>query len=435
MTLDLRQYYHSVFPQLEKGFQFCHYVLGYGNNLIDYGWDPKGLLVTVEPVENLFELTVNKELEVFIPVVGHDSNSVLLPFDFEVAIASPWRLYSSMEGQQWFFQNNIAPVAHYLSIELESRQIPHVLDFTPSGGHFLTRVVRGTAAWEEVAAIGYLDDIALAGYDIEDPSDLKRCPRIKQDAAYVFSGLGFLSEYLALRTLQTVSGHTDLPMTLWDTKPDCMNIDLSWTGDPAYMRIMRAPFSAHKKRNERFGIGNHSLVDVMGRYYDGVDKIEAADLDDVVECMWDLQKANRHAKRFPGYIPFANEGMCALVADYLNSPLKEFHDYCHFGEDNLAPGEALHRIFNDSRLSEQLLDVFHHPNPRLLNPGISSSIIAELRLNDWHPRHITNAFTDCYRNGDYWGMDYFKYSPELKAWAFSRQYSALTHAYFDGWRT
>ncbi len=433
--MNIRQYYHHVFPQLERGFQFSHYVLGYGNNLINHGWDPNGLLVTVEPVSNLYELTVEKELEVFIPIVGYDSNSVLLPFDFEVSVADPRRLYSSVEGQQWFFQNNIGPMTHYLTIEFESRKIPHVLDFTPSGGHFLTRVVRGTRAWEEVSAIGYLDEIALAGYDVEDPSDLKRFPRIHNSAAYVFSGLGFLSEYLALRALQTVSGHTDLPVTLWDTTSACTNIDLSWTADPAYMRIIRAPFSTHKKRNERYGIGDHSLVDVMGRYYDGIDKIEGTDLDHIVECMWDLKKALNHSRHFPGYIPFADEGLCTLVSDYLRSPLKQFHDYCHYSEYDLAPGEAHHRILNDQRLSNELKEVFHHPYPRLLQPAVVSWVVAEMRMNDWHPRHIANALTDCYRNGDDWGINYDKYSPELKAWAFARQYSAWAHIHYDGWCT
>ncbi len=39
--------------------------------LIAYGWDPNALLVTVEPVDRLWDLTVEKGLEVFIPVIGH----------------------------------------------------------------------------------------------------------------------------------------------------------------------------------------------------------------------------------------------------------------------------------------------------------------------------------------------------------------------------
>jgi len=432
--VDIREYYQHVFPKLARGFQHCHYVLGFGQELIAHGWDPNGLLVTVEPIDHLWDLTVEKGLEVFIPVVGHDSSCVVWPFDFEVYLADATRLYACTESQQWFFHNNIGPVAQYLTIELESRGVPHVLDFTPSGGHFLTRVLRGGRAWDALASIGYVDDGALPGYDFEDPNDLKRNPRIHRSAALVFSGLGFISEFLALRTLQAVGGHTDLPITIWDTRPACMNLDLSWTADPAYMRIIRAPFSAHKKRSQRFRMGPQPLVDVMGRYYDGHDCVEAVDLSHVVDCMWDMDLALHHAEPFPGYIPFAEEGMVQLVQDYLASPLRAFHDFCHHGEHDLAPGEAVHRALNDGRLSHHTQGIVKHPYPRMLQPAAMRSFVAELRLAGWHPRHIKCLLADRYHENHGWGVNFMKYNPELKAWAFARQYSERAHFDHDGWR-
>lgn len=432
--MDIREYYYHVFPKLSRGFEYAHYVLGYGQELISHGWDPNGLLVTVEPVDRLWDLSVEKGLEVFVPVVGYDSQSVLWPFDFEIYLSDPASLYGSPEPQKWFFERNVIPMADYLAAEFGRLRIPHVLDYTPSGGHFLTQVLRGTEAWHALASIGHLDDSALPGYLYEDPHDLKRNPGIKLDAAYVFSGMGLLSEYLAFRTMQNVPQH-DLPMTLWDSLPRCMNIDLSWTADPAYMRIIRAPFSAHKKRSQRFRLGPEPLVDVMGRYYDGEIDIHEKSLDNIIEAMWDLPRAAAHAQHFPGYIPFANEGLVKLVKEYKASSLKQYHDYCHFGETSLYPGEALHRVLEDSRISGYTRNVVMHPYPRMLQPMVMRRVVGNLSHVGWHPRHIKDLFEDRYRDARIgWGLDFTKYSPNLKAWAFARQYSGEIHMGVDGRR-
>lgn len=432
--MDIREYYYHVFPKLARGFEYAHYVLGYGQELISHGWDPNGLLVTVEPVEHLWDLSVEKGLEVFLPVVGYDSQSVLWPFDFEIYLSDPASLYGSPEPQKWFFEHNVQPMADFLCDEFERLRVPHVLDYTPSGGHFLTQVVRGTEAWDALAEIGHLDDAAVPGYLYEDPVDLKRNPGIKLDAAYVFSGLSFLSEYLAFRTLQNVP-QQDLPMTLWDALPRCMNIDLSWTADPAYMRIIRAPFSAHKKRSQRFRLGTEPLVDVMGRYYDGKTDVRERDLNVIVESMWDLPRAADHSRHFPGWIPFANEGLVGLVDEYRASPLKAYHDLCHFGEESLAPGEAMHRLFSDPRVSEYTRNVVAYPYPRMLQPMVMRRVVGNLSHVGWHPRHIKDLLEDRYSDPSFgWGIDFMKYSPNLKAWAFARQYSAEIVMGVDGRR-
>lgn len=430
---DLKNYYKQVFGKLKNGFQRSHYVLAAGNELIARGWDPNKLLVTVEPVDHLENLTVNQGLEVFIPIVNSKNvdgsvkrpEALLWPFDFEIYLQDNYKLYCDPKSQLHFFKEHIGPVKDHLVHLLEDKKIPHVLDYTPSGGHILTYVLRDTDGWNALKRIGYEDSKLIESCMFHDPSDVKRSPPMDYDTTMAYSGLCIITEYLALKTKQDVRPREDLPITLWDSQEKSVNLDISWTADPAFMRIIRAPFSAHKKKAQKYHIGPQPMVDVMGRFYDGQGPANSCDdLDWVVNCMWNFDAAIEHSKYHTGYIPFANEGIVRLVEEYESSPLKKFHDYCHYGENDLAPGEATHRALNDSSLSDKTKSVVANPNPRMLRPIDMRLFVHNLRDNFWHPKHIKCLMTDKYRENHGWSMNFFKYSPEKKAWAFARQYAS-----------
>ena len=433
--MELREYYRRIFPRLERSFEHCHYVLGYGQELIARGWNPNSLLVIVQPVDKLRELSVDWGLEVFLPVLGTNSDSVLLPFDFEIHLADFRGLYASPAAQQEMFQHNIGPVAEFLTHQLTAANVYHMMDYTPSGAHILVRVMRGSSAWDKLAAIGFLDDSVFASYTYHDPHDIKRNPPVRTDAALVFSAFGFLSELLALRALQELQGQTKLPLTLWDSQPDCMNLDLSWTADPGYMRIIRAPFSAHKKRSQQHRLGPNPLVDVIGRLYAPEHDYEERDYQRIIACMWQLDQAAAHAEQFSGAVPVSDDGLARLCDQYSHSELARFHDYCHIGEGDLQPGEALHRVLHDGRLSQFTKDVALNPNPRMLQPRVMRKVVSDLCCHGWHPRHIKNLLTDRYQDPAFgWHINFAKYNAHLKAWAFARQYCAEHHLMHDGWR-
>ncbi len=445
--MELSEYYQKVFGKLNNCFQHSHFVLGYGRELIRYGWDPNNLLVTVEPTHSLWDLTVNKELEIFIPVLGSKNEhtgrvdkceAILMPFDFEIFLQDFKDLYAKEDSQFHYFQKYISPVKNYLADKLENHNIPYLLDYTPSGGHFLTYIKRDTKAWDALKEIGYEDNAVFKAYDFLDRGDLKRNPAPGKEAASVYSGICILAEYLALKTKQDVEEGEGMPITIWDSENKCMNIDISWTADPAFMRIIRSPFGAHKKRSQKFGMGSKPLVDVIGRYFDGPNNVildsTETDLNMLIKFMWNLDHAVAHSHEFSGYIPCSDEGIVSLVNEYKDSNLKKHHDYCHSGYD-LSPGDAAAKALRDERLSEKTKSVVEIPYPRMLQPRDMKKFVRDMFINgDWHPRHIKNLMADKYREEDHdWGINFWKYHPDKKAWAFARQYSSVAKME-QGWR-
>ncbi|MCK5686704.1 hypothetical protein KAJ27_21380 [bacterium] len=440
--MELKEYYKRIFPKLDNAFHRSHFALGYGLELLQYGWDPSGLHVIVEPTDQLYKFACEMGLEVFIPILGCKNDidgsveqveSILIPFDFEIYLQDHSKLYANPGSQLFFFKNHIKPVKEYLESFFTKHNIPHMLDYTPSGGHFLTYVNRGTSAWNALRDIGYEDQSVIDAYNYHDLDDLKRNPEPGEETALVYSGICMIAEYLAIKTKQDVDTG-DCPVTLWDSAEKCVNIDISWTADPAFMRIIRSPFSAHKKKSQKYGFGPEPLVDVIGRYYDGHTDVNCQDLDWIIDCMWDMDKAIEHANNFSGFIPWADEGLVQLVEEYKNSPLKVHHDYCHYGEHDLEPGEAEHRCRNDTNLHSKTKNVIQHPYPRMLQPRTMKLFIRDLYNNGWHPRHIKNLMADKYRDQFFkWGINWDKYHPDKKAWAFSRQYSSVAMIE-QGWK-
>jgi len=58
------------------------------------------------------------------------------------------------------------------------------------------------------------------------------------------------------------------------------------------MRFIRSPFSLHKKNQEKYGKYHQPpLVDVIGTYFDGSTANEETNINFILDCMWDLEKA------------------------------------------------------------------------------------------------------------------------------------------------
>jgi hypothetical protein len=433
LEVDLKEYYYNVFDKLKNTFEHSHYVLGYGDDLrirdISQGRQARpetALPVTVEPLDQLWDLTVNWGLEVFIPVVGKNSSAILSCLDYEIYLDDTKRLYADKGSQHHYFHNYIGPVTGFIGDKLEQYNIPYMADLTPSGGHFLFWVNEGTEEWNELASIGCLEEDLKAAYNFHDHNDLKRNPKIKMGAGYVYSGLGRLWEYLSHEAVNNVTvGSKELPLTLSSPLNKCVNMDITQYADPAYMRIMRAPFSAHKKRNKVVP-GANPLVDIVLWHYNGKEKVGEMNFENLIDCMWDHEKAVEHSKQFTGHIPAANKNLTKLVHEYKNSELYKFHqDFdCH---PDLNKQEAFHRAINDQRLDDKTRSVLEHPNPRSKNPRALVRFINNLLENDWHPKHIGNLIADLYEqpqhdwNGDNW----MKYPSRTRANFWARIYSGI----------
>ncbi|MBI4863436.1 MAG: hypothetical protein HY815_24690 [Candidatus Riflebacteria bacterium] len=428
--MDRYEYYAQVFEHLQNAFDHSPLVLAQGPELIKRGWNPEGLLVTFEPIENLHDLTVKEGMEVFLPIVGRHK-SILAPIDFEIFLSHENMQIYSDPGSQWHFhRKHIEPVSNFFERLMQSYGIPYLLDLTPSGGHVLFHVESGTEAYRELAGIGYLEQELLDACNYSDPTDLKRHDPCGFEAASVFSGIGRLWHYVSLLAKQELRGD-EMPITICDSEEKCVNIDNSWQADPAYMRVMRSPYSLHKKNIHKHQMKDASgqavppLCDVSRTFYDGANVVTCPDLKDLVECMWDFERAVDHSRHFTGHIPVANDNLVALIRDYKRTRLYEL--MCDFdSKDELHVGEALSRAVHDDRLSEKSRHVLAWPNPRLMQPNVLKKFVADLIDSGWHPRHIGSLINDIYVQGQYnWHTNWLKYTSRTRANYWARAYASV----------
>lgn len=426
--MDISNYYRSVFPKLRNSFDYCNWVLGYGEELIRYGWDPNKLLVTAEPVSQLEKMTVDWNLEVYLPIFGYRGQSVLFAKDAEIFLADPYNLYFNLGSQLHYFRKHIFQVIMYETGMLQRHGLPHMIDLTPSGWHVNFKILRGTKAFKIVSDIGYLENDLIKAYLYCDPYDIKRNPPPGLDAGLVFSGVGRLKEFMALKSKMNADQHHDMPITISDSAEKCINEDITDTGDPGYMRIMRAPFGLHKKRR-RFFPGSESHQDVIMRIYPGressAEDIFIDDLEHLLSCMWDKEKAVDHAQHFTGHIPIVDDvSMSSLVMEYRESDLYKYHREFDM-EPELPRGTALYRAMNDERLSAKTRNFVEYPCPRALQPRALKKFVRNLMDKGWHPKHIGCLINDFYHQPFDWNINWYKYVSKTRGFFWARVYGAV----------
>lgn len=427
--MDGPLYYNSVRSRLQNCFQFSDYVVASGRELVNEG-APAAFPAVAEPLSRLDHLTVERGLQVHIPVVGAHSRSVLMPLDVEIYLgADNYCLYADADAQRRHFLQ-VLPLVRFLEALLRRRGMPYLLDFTPSGAHLLFQNLMGYRATAAVQTIGYLEEDLIAACRYVDAGDIRRRNGVSLDAAQVFSGLGRLAEYLALLAMASLpagDGPEALPITIGDALPRCLNFDNSWSEGSPFMRCIRSPYSLHKKNRENYGQSHQPpLVDVIGAYFDGAAREAEEDMDVIVGSMWNLDQAAGHNRRFTGYIPCANETLIDLVDDYKRSELFAWHQ--EFDRQTPLPrGEALARARRDTRIGGDTRDVLWAPNPGALQPARIMAMTADFLFQaQWAPRQIAAVLRDLYQDPTFgWTQDFFKYPAETKANFWVRTYSAV----------
>jgi len=426
-----QQYYARVFPQLRSSFAEFHYLVAAGDELLADGWSPD-FLVAVEPVDQLAKFTLEKGMQVHLPVVARRSHSVLAPIDVEVFLLGDNHLLYTDQGAQRHWIGQTVPVLRYLEGLLRDRGIPYLLDYTPSGAHLLWHNVIGERATTAVEQIGHaLEPDIVRACEYVDPNDIKRWWGISLPAARVFHGLGRLVEYLSLLTIAAFDDPEragQLPVTISDSIDRCINLDNSWCEGSPFMRSIRSPFSLHKKNQQKHGMTHHPpLVDVVGTVFDGTCAHGEADIDEVVACMWDLERAAERAEQFTGLIPHSNDTMVDLVNEYRRSPLFEFHQQFDRTEE-LPRGAAVDRATCEPAATDHVRHVLSSPNPLALQPKNMLRVVRDLLVEaNWPAKHIANLLRDLYIDPAHcWSTDFFKYPADQKASFWARTFSALT---------
>ena len=427
--METQQYYRKVIDRLKNCCRFNHHFIATGEALAAETSDPIFPSVAAG-VEQLEEFALTRGLEIHLPVVGERSQSVLMPLDIEIFLgADQHRLYTDKEEQKQLFRQ-VLGLMDFVQEIFRSRGMPYLLDYTPSGGHFLFQNVLGYRATEEVRGIGFVEEDLVRACNYIDPDDIRRRHGVSMDAARVFSGLGRLAEYMALLAMKAFRDNEErglLPVTISDSAEHCVNFDNTWSEGPPYLRAIRSPFSLHKKNREKYG--NHHqppLVDIIGACFDGHQANEVRDIDHILDCMWDLEKAAAHAQNFSGFIPCSNETMIDFVREYKKSDLYGFHQAFDRRRD-LERGHALEAAKKEPHIPDWTRGILHAPNPSALQPVKLIGFVHDFLVHaGWQPKHIANILRDLYQNPDFnWTQDFFKHPAEEKANFWARTYSAV----------
>ena len=422
---------------MKKAFGKSNWVLGSGTELIRLGWQPDDLMVIVESIKKLEWFTKELNLEVYLPIFGYGGESVLFAKDAEISLSNPSYLYHNVGSQLHFFRKHISPVILYETDLLEKHGVAHMIDLTPSGWHVLFRVRKGTNAFNRIASIGHLEEDLKEKYKKTDFQDLKRNPAPGVDAGLVFSGMGRLKEYMAFKALVHAERYEDIPITISDSEEKCVNEDITDTGDPGYMRIMRSPFSLHKKRR-RYITGSHSLQDIIMRVYNGkgdsTNNVFIEDMDYLLNCMWNKEMAVEHSISFSGEVPEPDdESINSFVDEYESSELFTFHQNFD-ARPRLEDWEAFIRAKYDKRLDSKTHNFVKYPCPRALEPPALQKFVGDLLENGWHPKDIGCLIDDFYhlkfdndmKEVDWGALDNeHKYSKITRANFWARTYSVV----------
>lgn len=428
--MNAQRYYQNVIGQLKNCFQFSNYVVVAGEELKAEGADPSFPAFAV-PINELDHFTLERGLQVHIPIIGSHSRSVLMPLDFEIFLEGEnHSLYTDKKAQKRLFQQ-VLPVSRYLEEFFQSRGLPYLLDYTPSGGHILFQNVLGMRATQELRNIGYLEADLIKACQYKDHNNIRRRDGVSLDSASVFSGLGKIAEYIALRTMETFKDNEaegKLPIIISDALPHCINMDNTWSEGSPFMRGIRSPFSLHKKNHETYGMLHQPpLVDVIGTYFDGQQVIDEPNIDYIVDCMWDLEQAAKHSQQFSGYIPCSNETLIDLIREYKGSDLYKFHEDFDNTPDCL-PGQALEYAKRERNVPDWARNILFNPNPAALQPKNLIGFVNDFLISaKWKPKHIGNILRDLYQNPYFgWTQDFFLYPAEEKANYWARVYSAVS---------
>ena len=430
--MDILDYYKMVNPQLENCFSNTDYFLANEKTLIEeYGADPAFPSVTFNR-DQLSHITGDRGFQVHMPVLGADT--VLAPMDYELFLCRDQRqLFHNLETHRYYFQG-IWPVINYIKDIFMERGMPFMLDYTAAGAHMLFYNPLHQNSSKALASIGYLEEGLIRNCMVKDKfgPDLRRRHRTTLEAANVFSGITRLAEYIALLTMKQFSSTMllgKLPVTVSDSVSNCINLDNSWAEGSPTFRCIRSPFSLHKKNYEKYGYRKCPLVSVVGMVYDGEKVTGHNDMDHILGCMWDLQKAADYAQTFTGHIPNANDALVGFVEEYKSTELYQFHqDFDH--TEDIEPGMAIKYALEVDGLSDVTRWMLNWPNPMCLQPINLVNLIKEFVLGfNWKPKHVANILRDVYANKDYgWVQDFDDaYPSDEKANFWTRTYAAMAY--------
>ena len=356
-----------------------------------------------------------------------DSESLLLHLDVEYvnfdspaeAYLDPWRTFDLQE-----------PVVRVIETLLLQWGIRPLHLITGQGHHFVWRIARASTVAGQITALCPAPEL-LESCAERVPTRFREV--IDLDAQRAFAAISLLMEYVAHQVKAAAAPLSKFPVTITAvhvgpcaTKHrEIISIDISEYGDPLHSRMVRMPFTNYLK----------PWVSGLARSL-GIEKeiptfraipLHEIDIRQAIKVRQVDADVRDLARRACVRIPEQSAGTGRLLADYLSSPLRQFHEF--FYAEQHDPKERWHETYDRTPL-ESLPSCARHllvwPNDVLLKPAGIQLLTRCLLAEQWHPRHIAGLIRSKFENPDFnWGVSWGDYVPAIRADFYTRLFAGM----------
>lgn len=295
------------------------------------------------------------------------------------------------------------------------------------GHHLVWQVSRDAAVFRRLAEIGVLSS---ALRDVYSQSRLSSGECVGRETGAASMAVGLVLEFLSHEVLGDLESQLAVPVHLTAVETtrgergrEIVSIDLSEYGDPLDTRIIRIPFSAYHKPQQRRGILG-AVTDELPLMF----SVPFVDMEEsqALATMRDLARAARLARSVSTEIPTADEGTARLVDAYLDSPSAAFHRWFH--EADHDPSSVWSETYDRTDLSALppcTARILAEPNEALLKPARLRHVTRTLMAFGWHPRHIAGLVRSKYERDFGWGRHFIEYEAAMRADFYVRTFAGL----------
>jgi hypothetical protein len=367
--------------------------------------------------------------------------SMQKPSGLDVFLRHEWDVARSLWDRKWLFADldieyvnfdfPAEPFLDYRRCFLLQEPVLHAIEgmfaevglrplhtVTGRGHHFGWTVHPTSPAFESLVRIGRVPPALERTYRLAQPPAEEPV-----DAALgrAFAGLGLVIEYVAYRILAEAQPLCPIPIfpEAVDLGPqergkEIIVLDISEYGDPLHTRAVRMPFSIYLKpwlHTDMLTPEIEGRIPVMVMVpADELETQQAAPL------MRDLGRAAKWASQVSSRFPDCSAGMERLIAQYLRSDVRRFHDaYYAVEPEPREQWPATYDRMSLEGLPPMARYALENPNDTLLKPDFVRQVVAALLERGWHPRHIAGLFQSKYERDYSWLNLWYVYDAQTRA--------------------
>lgn len=356
-----------------------------------------------------------------------DSASFLLHLDVEYvnfdspaeAFLDPWRTFDLQE-----------PVVRVIETLLLQWGIRPLHLITGQGHHFVWRITRDSVVARQLIQLSPAPELLKSCLERVPPSFRAVMDR---DAQNAFAAISLLMEYLAHRVKAEAGPLSKFPVQITavhvgpcaSKQREIISIDISEYGDPLHARMVRMPFTHYRKPWVN-GLARELGIEGEIPTFRAI-PLHEIDIRQAIKVRQVDADVRDLARRACVRIPEQSEGASRLLADYLSSPLRKFHE--HFYSDQHDAKERWPETY-DRTPHDSLPPCSRHlltwPNDLLLKPAGIQLLTRSLLAADWHPRHIAGLIRSKFENPAFnWGVNWSDYVPAIRADFYTRLFAGL----------